>query len=528
MNYYRLISLICLLFLADNFGFSQAILHPSGNGTKSITVEPGLAYHYYDDGGPNGKYNYLTNSLLTIYPSKKGQYVSLKCNNIDINSDCRMYIFDGDHAGADILGYVDIRSIHSRDRMKTGDVFTATANNPSGALSVRFVNSKKREALNGWDFTLSCTKSPGQGVHKTSQDCSGAIKVCSNEKITTKASGAGIQELPGPYFWNDLLNYGKNGENQSNWYKFEVATDGTIEFTITPHQETDFDWALWGPYKAHECPAWTTDKLYRASTCDSDNSLITGLSSKASDYQEDSYGDGFVAPINVKKGEHYVLMIDDWSGNSSTFDLTWKFYNGASLECKKDKDPPKKDPPPPVLDTTAVVLDKAIVEDEFDCTDLPVFELALTPVTQDGLGGAKLDMSNLNDLKHCIWYDQEGKELSNEVELSGIGSGNYSVWVKDVNGCEAKREFKIKVEITENTVVENPQIKADLSEDEAFVTVSYPGPFEYKIENMEGRTVITGHSVDEDLVEITRLPPGQYRVSLIHKKIRQYDSFVKQ
>ena len=74
---------------------------------------------------------------------------------------------------------------------------------------------------------------------------------------------------------------------------------------------------------------------------------------------------------------------------------------------------------------------------------------------------------------------------------------------------------------------EGPKLEAEISTDQSFVTVSYPGKFEYKIENINDETVITGHAENSDEVEITKLPPGTYRVSLIYKKIKQYVTFEK-
>jgi hypothetical protein len=430
------------IFLIGLTSYSQTIFHP-GNSNTIAKVEAGKSYHYYDNGGPNESYRSGTNSLITIYPSKEGQYVSLTCNSFEINTDCRMYVFDGNHAGAPILGYSG--DLRKGIKINSGDVFTASESNLSGAISIRFTNINLISPAQGWDFTVSSLSTPGSSGSKTTQDCSGAIKVCSDSAITTRSLGSGFQELPGPGYWNKILNYGRDGENQSNWYKFEVAQSGTIEFLIKPHKHTDFDWSLWGPYKAHECPAWTTDKPFRTSAGDGKNSTsgITGLSSLAVDFHEGSSGDGFVAPLQVQKGEHYVLMIDDWSVNNTTFDLTWSFLNGASLECAKDKDPPV----------------------------IPVDELI--------------------------------EELTNEMEQ------------KD----------------SSNTIEElpspGPKLEAEISTDQTFVTVSYPGAFEFKIENENKETVITGHAVNSDEVEITRLPPGSYRVSLIYKKIKQYTTFVK-
>jgi len=443
MKVYFLILSLLLVFNVKG----QTINHPK-NSTAITKVDNGISYHYYDSGGKDRNYLSGTNSLLTIYPSKKDQFVSLNCNSFDIKTDCRMYIFDGNHAGSPILGYFD--GGKKTKKMKAGDVFTASAENESGALSIRFINVNKLPANNGWDFTVSSLKEAGAAPKQTTQDCSGAIKVCSDSAITTKSLGKGYQELPGPNFWNRTLNYGKDGENQSNWYKFEVAHSGSIEFIIKPHNQTDFDWALWGPYNANKCPAWTTDRPYRASAGQGSHSKngVTGLSSRSIDLFEGSAGDGFVAQLNVNKGEHYVLMIDDWSGNNTTFDLTWSFLKGAKLECAQDKSPPS----------------------------VP---------TKEEIEAFQLD----------IEIDTATNDLESPIEIETLDMG--------------------------------PKLEATISTDQSFVTVSYPGAFEFKIENAESRTVITGHAVDSDEVEITRIPPGTYRVSLIYKQIKQYTTFVK-
>lgn len=511
---------LLLSFLVFLIGLSvngQSIYHPSGKTHSNITIKPGVSYTYYDDGGPTGNYGAGTSSLLTIYPSKKGEYVSISCNSFDINSDCRMYIFDGNHPGADIIGYYYLRSTQRAFQFKPGDVVTASEKNPSGALTVRFTNAERRATMPGWEFTVSCTKTPGKAPIETTQDCSGAIKVCSDSAITTKASGYHFQELPGPHFWNIILNYGNDGENQSNWYKFEVATPGTIEFTIRPHKFTDFDWALWGPYNAHECPAWTADKPYRLSSCDGNYSQVTGLSTSVTDTYEDSYGDGFVKAIDVKAGEHYVIMIDDWSGNSSTFDLTWKFSNGASLECKRDKDPPTTPPKDSIVEVEVIDL----------CKDEMKVSADLKVESAESLGEIDLKIRGGSPPYTFTWKDENGTLLGSSEDLYEVSGGQYKVEITDTNDCKVTGTFTVKTKDKYVDPDEEPHIEAEISKEQDYVTVSYPGAFEYKIENMNSETVITGHAVDSDVVEITDLPPGQYRVSLIYKQIKQYTTFVK-
>src|SRR5690606_5894695 len=38
---------------------------------------------------------------------------------------------------------------------------------------------------------------------------------------------------------------------------------------------------------------------------------------------ENEYGDGYVTPITASAGDIYILMIDNFTGSSSPFNLTW-------------------------------------------------------------------------------------------------------------------------------------------------------------------------------------------------------------
>ena len=125
-------------------------------------------------------------------------------------------------------------------------------------------------------------------------------------------------------------------------------------------------------------------------------------------------------------------------------------------------------------------------------------------------------------------WTEGNTEISIEKNIDKLKGGTYMIEVTDNIGCTESATFEIEdLPVIIDDTPPPPKIKADISQDEAFVTVSYPGAFEYKIEDESGHTVITGHSTDSDVVDITRLKPGTYRVSLIYKQIKQYTTFVK-
>ena len=201
--------------LLASFAFGQRILHPTGKTHSTVKIQPGITYRYYDAGGPTDDYMGGESSLLTFVPGVEGQYVSIKVKNIELKTDSRLYVFDGNHAGSPIVGYYQSNPKRYDLNMKVGDVFTASEENNSGALTVRFSNFKYFMPEAGWYMEVSLSSTPGPTPALTSQDCSGAIKVCSDSAITTKSVGCNYQEMPGPGFWNSILNYGNDGENQS-------------------------------------------------------------------------------------------------------------------------------------------------------------------------------------------------------------------------------------------------------------------------------------------------------------------------
>lgn len=156
----------------------------------------------------------------------------------------------------------------------------------------------------------------------TAQDCAGAQTVCTDDTFTGNSSGDGnIDDL-------DLSNEGcLSGENESSWYFFSPQTAGQIELTI--NTSVDYDFAIWGPLGSASCPP--SNSPIRCSFS-ADNGP-TGLSSGSGDQTEGSTGDAFVDPLNVNAGEVYIMVIDNYTADGTSFDLDWTLSGGASLDC---------------------------------------------------------------------------------------------------------------------------------------------------------------------------------------------------
>ena len=143
------------------------------------------------------------------------------------------------------------------------------------------------------------------------EDCNSAITVCGNSNINFTPSGIGnINETLG-----DCLIW---GEHHSVWYKFTVATSGTLTFDLTPTGPVDYDWAIYGPNVA------CSNKGFPI-RCNASGSIgSTGMNLTNTNT---SSGGGNTNPycryLDVLAGQTYFLYLDNWSPTVFSFNLTW-------------------------------------------------------------------------------------------------------------------------------------------------------------------------------------------------------------
>jgi hypothetical protein len=155
------------------------------------------------------------------------------------------------------------------------------------------------------------------------EDCEGGTTVCADASFVGNSSGSGnVTDI-------DAGNYGclASGENETSWYYFQAASGGTYEFMITT--TVDYDFAVWGPLANITCPP--TGSPIRCSY--SGTAGNTGLQSGAGDQTEGSGGDAVVDPITATAGDQYILVIDNYTSDGSTFTLDWTLSGGATLDC---------------------------------------------------------------------------------------------------------------------------------------------------------------------------------------------------
>lgn len=176
-------------------------------------------------------------------------------------------------------------------------------------------------------------------------NCSGATQVCNDVAFSGNSGGAGTQEL-------NASNQGCLGvEHQSSWYYFQPVTSGTVALTITT--SVDYDFAIWA---TGNCGALGTPVRCSYSANAGNTGLMvpyTGQSSSFGcgflglfactglitttnnpvDNTEGAGGDAWVNALNVVAGQTYIMLIDNFTANSTPFTLDWSFTNGATLNC---------------------------------------------------------------------------------------------------------------------------------------------------------------------------------------------------
>ncbi len=171
-------------------------------------------------------------------------------------------------------------------------------------------------------------------------NCPGAHVICTDSAIVFTPFGVGFDDFNNP---NNDPGCLLTEENQSAWYYFAfnelMPPNSVIRFTIDPNggSNEDYDFAIYGPYLS-------CDSLGEPIRCSFANILCTfcpqtGLGMGATDASEGAMNeDGFVLPMVVQPGEGYYLLLDNWYGSSSGFQLTWGGSAAPFLNCLADPD----------------------------------------------------------------------------------------------------------------------------------------------------------------------------------------------
>lgn len=213
-----------------------------------------------------------------------------------------------------------------------------------------FIRINKSEQAEG-NFTV-CVDNYNPPV-EPGQDCNTAAILCDKSPFVVQSvTGAGdiLNEAQGTC----LGNSGVGSEQQSTWFRWTAANNGTLTFTITPLNPTDdIDFVLYEIIgTGFSCSAKNVLRCM-ATACEGP----TGLNETSTDLEEDLNcdpgEDGFVKYIDMEKDKTYLLMINNFTNSMIGFSMEF----GGTGEFKGPEPNFTVSPTSLECDQTAIVTD---------------------------------------------------------------------------------------------------------------------------------------------------------------------------
>jgi hypothetical protein len=315
-----------LILILTTLGLSaQTYTHPTVgvastyNGACLVSTCSGT---YYDNGGAGGNYAASVNNIYrTFCPNAAGMCLRATFTSFSMNDT--YFLCFGPSSCCDYLSILNGPAQNSPALYSncTSSPGTVTASSANGCLTFRFVSDGSVQ-LAGWAATLSCVACGGGPSGTTNSDCAYATPICSDITFSDAATGPGI------------VAEGCSGCNTSevytNWYRIQIATSGTLAFTVNPNVNSDdFDPVVYGP--GVTCGSLGTP--IRCSYAAASGTGNTGLGGGALDTSEDVGGDQWVAPLNVLAGEVYYVLINGWSATAGSNGFALNWTGTAGLNC---------------------------------------------------------------------------------------------------------------------------------------------------------------------------------------------------
>lgn len=215
-------------------------LHPTDgiqgtyNGACMVNTCTGT---YVDDGNAGNYSNSINSIYRTFCPDAPGKCMTATINSfiLENSSGCAndaLIIRDGPTQGSSMLW-------GGCGNWTASLPVTITSTNSSGCLTFQFWSNAITNYA-GWNISLGCTDCAQ--ASQTNNDCVTATPICGATNLNSASPGPGLTSTCG----------GCNlSENFSNWYYFEITSDGRLALDMKPEDFfEDYDLAL---YQADTC-----------------------------------------------------------------------------------------------------------------------------------------------------------------------------------------------------------------------------------------------------------------------------------
>lgn len=216
-------------------------------------------------------------------------------------------------------------------------------------------------------------------------------------------------------------------ENNSAWYEFESQFDADLIFRIIPDTATDdYDFTLYKYSDENFCQDLIQQKVQPLRTNFSRNDLelkgVTGLAFKAEyNFVGQGVRPAFSRPLNVKKGDRFILMVNNIYENGSGHQIIFnyenfevkeqvvKFDSILDLNMQKESEIENK----PLIKSSSIFIEGIVEIDHPD--DFKNANVTLTnTITGDVLAKTKSDSISG---AYRLYFDMPNKQLSDPLQL---------------------------------------------------------------------------------------------------------------
>ena len=289
------------------------------NSNNTYTIPCGSVNKFYDAGGSGGNYSNSQNYTTTLC-APAGQYISVIFNDFNTESGTfpsgdHLFIYNGATIGSPLLG----------DYYGGNLPPIYWSSSTGGCLTFNFISDGSYSSYRGFSADAVCTNAPVNQTPNSdcaNQTCLGAGPIIINSGNTGSGS---VNDLPNATVMGCLSTAEKN----TSWYFFDIATSGTLQLDIFPNPSSkDYDFALFklsggcptsAPIRcSYSAPGGTTgiNSLQNASqsTC----LCPTGGPQQNENSENDQNGNNWVNDLPVIAGEHYVLVVGDYTSSGAS------------------------------------------------------------------------------------------------------------------------------------------------------------------------------------------------------------------
>ncbi|KQK27269.1 chromophore lyase [Chryseobacterium aquaticum] len=152
-------------------------------------------------------------------------------------------------------------------------------------------------------------------LYFSQSDCVSAAPICGDTNFSAQPTGPGL-------ILEDLGGCLSDDENYSLWYKFTIATGGSLTFSINPNVfADDYDFGVYGPNPNCSLLSPPNSGLLPIRCNFSGADGPTGLSLTATD--PNGGGTQWSSALNVLPGEIYYLVVDNYSNSPNGFSISF-------------------------------------------------------------------------------------------------------------------------------------------------------------------------------------------------------------